>query len=187
MSKIAVLMVGLISFASMALGQEEKAKPDSYTFVAISTGGSTGGASASFDFHIDRYTTDEEVQQLRDILKAQGQDGLRRAMEKLNVGRISRVGTTGTQISVARKRQDGNNTIITIVTPRNMSFAELYNSGRSTSYPFGYLQVTLNEKGEGTGKIMAATKITFNKKKDQVELESFGNQYVKAANVRPNK
>ncbi len=59
--------------------------------------------------------------------------------------------------------------------------------GRSTSYPFGYLQVLLNEKGEGTGKIMAATKITFNKKKDQVELESFGNQYIKAANVRPNK
>jgi hypothetical protein len=73
------------------------------------------------------------------------------------------------------------------VTPRNMSFAELYNNGRSTSYPFGYLQVTLNEKGEGTGKIMAATKITFNKKKNQVELESFGNQYIKAANVRPNK
>jgi hypothetical protein len=34
---------------------------------------------------------------------------------------------------------------------------------------------------------MAATKITFNKKKNTVELESFGNQYIKAANVRPNK
>jgi hypothetical protein len=34
---------------------------------------------------------------------------------------------------------------------------------------------------------MAATKITFNKKKDTVELESFGNQYIKATNVRPNK
>jgi methionyl-tRNA formyltransferase len=187
MSKIAVLMVGMISFASMAFCQEEKAKPDAYTFVAISTGGPSGGASASFDFQIKRYTTDEEVQQLQDILKSQGQDGLRRAMEKLDVGRISRVGTTGTQISVARKRQDGSNTIITIVTPRNMSFAELYNNGRSTSYPFGYLQVTLNDKGEGTGKIMAATKVSFNKKKDQVELESFGNQYIKAANVRPNR
>jgi hypothetical protein len=187
MSKIAVLMVGMISFASMAFCQEEKAKPDSYTFVAVSTGGPSGGASASFDFQIKRYTTDEEVQQLQDILKSQGQEGLRRAMEKLDVGRINRVGTTGTQIAVARKRQEGSNTIITIVTPRNMSFAELYNNGRSTDYPFGYLQVTLNEKGEGTGKIMAATKISFNKKNNQVVLESFGNQYIKAANVRPNK
>jgi hypothetical protein len=68
-----------------------------------------------------------------------------------------------------------------------MSFAELYNSGRSVDYPFGYVRFTLNEKGEGTGQIMAATKITFNKKKDTVELESFGNQYIKATNVRPNK
>jgi methionyl-tRNA formyltransferase len=187
MSKIALLVVGIISLASAAFCQEEKPKPDSYTFVAVSTGGPSGGASASFDFRINRYTTDEEVQQLANILKSQGQDGLRRAMEKLDVGRINRVGTTGTQIAVARKRQEGDKTIITIVTPRNMSFAELYNSGRSVDYPFGFLQVTLNDKGEGTGKIMAATKIRFDKKKDKIELESFGNQYIKAANVRPNK
>jgi len=70
------------------------------------------------------------------------------------------------------------------VTARIMSFAELYKSGRSTDYPFGYLQVKLNDKGEGTGQIMAAAKIRFNKKSGHYEVESYGNQYIKAVNVR---
>ena len=45
----------------------------------------------------------------------------------------------------------------------------------------------LNEKGEGTGQIMAAAKIRFDKKNGKIEIESFGNQYIKAVNVRPNK
>lgn len=68
-----------------------------------------------------------------------------------------------------------------------MSFGELYNGGRSVDYPFGYLQVTLDATGKGTGQIMAAAKVRFNKKSGQYEIESFGNQYIKATNVRPNR
>jgi hypothetical protein len=58
-------------------------------------------------------------------------------------------------------------------------FVELRNSGRSTDYPFGFLHVKLNAKSEGTGQIMGAAKIRFDKKKGQYEIESYGNQYVK--------
>lgn len=112
-------------------------------------------------------------------------DALRRALEKQNVGRINQVGTVGNQIAVARKRQAGAETLITIVTARNMPFIELYRGGRTTDYPFGFLQVKLNQKGEGTGQIMVAAKIRFDKKKGHYEIESYGNQYLKAANVRP--
>jgi hypothetical protein len=70
------------------------------------------------------------------------------------------------------------------VTARILPFVELYNGGRSTDYPFGFLQVKLNAKSEGTGQIMAAAKIKFNKKSDRHEIESYGNQYIKAVNVR---
>jgi hypothetical protein len=119
-------------------------------------------------------------------VKDKGTDALRRALGKEDKGRISVVGSTGNQIAIARKRQQGSETIITIVTARNMPFVELYNNGRTTDYLFGYLQVKLDATGQGTGQIMAAARIRFDKKRGQYQIESFGNQYIKATNVRPH-
>jgi hypothetical protein len=173
-----------LSFMAVA---QDKPSPDAYSGVAMGTGGSVGGKTIQFDFRINQYTTDEDVQKFAQLVKEKGTDALRRALEKEDKGRINAVGSTGNQIAVARKRQQGADTIITIVTARTMPFVELYNNGRTTDYPFGFLQVTLNAKGEGTGQIMAAAKIRFDKKKEKYEIESFGNQYIKATNVRPWK
>jgi len=188
MRKLALLLVlGIAFLSALSYGQEEKSKSEAYSAVAIGTGGSVGGKSKQFDFRISKYTSDEELAKYAETLKEQGPDALRRALEKVDIGRINPVGSVGNQIAVARKRQDGFDTVITIVTARIMPFIELYQSGRCTQYPFGYLQVKLNEKGEGAGQIMAAAKIRFNKKSGKYEIESYGNQYIKAVNVRPMK
>lgn len=187
MSKPVLLMLAVGFLLCFAVAQEGQDKQEAYSAVAIGTGGSVGGRSIGFDFRIKRYTTDEEVGKLADLLKEKGPDALRRTLEKEDVGRINATGSTGNQIAVARKRQEGGETVITIVTARNMPFIELYRGGRTTDYPFGFLQVRLNEKGEGTGQIMAAAKIRFDKKKEHYEIESYGNQYIKAVNVRPTK
>jgi hypothetical protein len=180
-------MLGIASLSAASYGQDENSKPEAYSAVAIGTGGSVGGKSKQFDFRISKYTSDEELAKYAEILKEQSPEALRRALEKVDIGRINPVGSVGNQIAVARKRQDGSDTVITIVTARIMPFMELYQAGRSTQYPFGYLQVKLNDKGPGTGQIMAAAKIRFNKKSGKYEIESYGNQYIKAVNVRPMK
>ncbi len=185
--RIPLLFVSVFALFPFVTRAQEKPIPDACTGVAVGTGGSVGGKTMLFDFRFTSYTTDDEVQKFAQLLKEKGTDALRGALEKEDKGRINPVGSTGIQIAVARKRQQGANTIIAIVTARSMGFRELYNSGRSVDYPFGYLQVTLNEKGEGTGQIMAAAKIKFDKKKGQYVIESYGNQYIKATNVRPNK
>jgi len=182
-----LLVLGITSLLPASFGQEEKQKPEAYSAVAMGTGGSVGGKSMQFDFRITKYTSDEEVNSYVEILKEQGQDALRRALEKQDVGRINPTGRTGNQIAVARKRQEGSDTVSTMVTARNMPFIELYQGGRTTDYPFGFLQVKLPQNGPGTGQIMAAAKIRFNKKEGRYEIESYGNQYIKAVNVRPWK
>jgi hypothetical protein len=179
------IFVFLVSAPDMLA--QENTLPEVYTGVAIGTGGSIGGKSVHFDFRITQYTSDEEVQNFAQLVKDKGTDALRSALEKEDRGRINVVGSTGNQIAVARKRQQGADTIITIVTARTMPFLELTRGGRSRDYPFGYLQVKLDDKGQGTGQIMAAAKIRFDKKKGQYEIESFGNQYIKATNVRLSK
>jgi hypothetical protein len=177
-------LVPLISL-SLAAAAQDKTAPEAYSGVAIGTGGGVGGKAISFDLRITQYTTDEEVQSFAQLVKDKGTDALRRALEKEDKGRFNAVGSTGNQIAVARKRQHGSETILTIVTARNMPFIELYRHPRTTDYPFGYLQVKLDATGKGTGQIMAAARIRFDKKKGQYEIESFGNQYIKATNIRP--
>jgi hypothetical protein len=179
-------LVLLVSLTVDAVAQDQT-PPQAYTGVAVGTGGSVGGKTISFDFRVTQYTTDEELQNFAQLVKDKDTDALRRALEKEDKGRISAVGSTGNQIAVARKRQQGSETIITIVTARTMPFVELYKNGRTTDYPFGYLQVKLDSTGKGSGQIMAAARIRFDKKKGQYEIESFGNQYIKATNVRPSK
>jgi hypothetical protein len=176
-----VLLVSL----SLTASAQDKTRPEAYSGVAIGTGGGVGGKTLSFDFRVAQYTTDQEVESFAQLVKDKGTDALRRALEKEDKGRINAVGSTGNQIAVARKRQQGSETIITIVTARNMPFIELYRNGRTTDYPFGYLQVKLDATGKGTGQIMAAARIRFDKKKGQYAIESYGNQYIKATNVRP--
>jgi hypothetical protein len=178
--------VVLASLLPMASAQE-KIAPEAYTGVAIGTGGSLGGKSIGFDFRITSYTTDEEVQTFAQLLKDKGQDPLTSALNKENKGSINLAGSTGNNIAIARKRQQGDKTIITLVTARRMSFGELYNGRRSANYPYSFIQVTLDAAGKGDGKIMVAAQIRFDKKSGQYEIESFGNQYIRAANVRPNK
>jgi hypothetical protein len=187
LSGILGFVLSLILSLAFVSSAQDKASAEAYSGTAIGTGGSVGGKTIQFNFRITQYTTDEEVQNFAQLVKDKGTDGLRRALEKEDKGRINAVGSTGNQIAVARKRQQGSDTIITIVTARTMPFLELYNGGRTTDYPFGYLQVKLDANGQGAGQIMAAARIRFDKKKGQYEIESFGNQYLKATNIRPSK
>ena len=187
LSRIATSLSFLLLFFCITASTQDKPSPEAYSGVAMGTGGGVGGKTVQFDFRITQYTTDDEIQAFAQLVKDKGTDALRRALEKEDKGRINTTGSTGNQIAVARKRQQGADTIITIVTARTMPFLELYNNGRTTDYPFGYLQVKLDAKGVGTGQIMAAARIRFDKKKGQYQIESYGNQYIKATNVRPWK
>jgi len=186
MRKIAMLILGMTFIILPVVCQEGQTKQEAYSGTAIGTGGPAGAKSIGFNLRVNRYTSDEEVDQLAALLKEKGPDALRGAMEKLDVGRVNPTGSVGNQIAVARKRQDGSDTIITVVTARIMPFVELYRGGRTKDYPFGFLQLKVNDKGEGSGQIVVAAKIRFDKKKGHYEIESYGNQYIKAMNVRPS-
>ena len=183
----AVAFFVLLACLPLAAATQDKALPEVYSAVAMGTGGAVGAKSMNFDVRITSYTTDDEVQKFAELVKAKGQDALVSALQKEDKGRVLPVGSTGNQIAVARTRTADGITTITVVTTRLMSFRELYNNGRSTDYPFGFIQFKLNSKGEGTGQIMAAAKIKFDKKQGEYVIESFGNQYIKAANVRLSK
>jgi hypothetical protein len=120
-------------------------------------------------------------------LKERGQDALFGELKKLDAGRINEVGETGNQIAVAEKSTSGDQTIITLITARRMSTSEQSRKATHTNYPFAFLQVTLNDKGEGAGKMVTAAKIKYDQSKGHAVLDPYGNGATAVTNVQPLK
>jgi hypothetical protein len=181
----AAALTAALLLVPMALCQE-KPKPDHYSAVWAVVGGGAGGSTVSIDIRINRYNTEEDIKNYAELLKDSGPQALRGRLEKEDVGQLSPVGSVGTPIAIARKLGNGDKTTIRVVTARNMSFAELRNSGRSVDYPYTMLEFVLEKDGTGTGTAIGAAKVRFDKKKNQYEIESFrhGAAYNKLLNVR---
>jgi hypothetical protein len=158
--------------------------PRQFSATAFGQAGAVAGKSFGLDLYITAWTTDQQVTDFISVLKEKGPNGLVSAMEKTNdVGRLSPTGFVGSGFRFARYRPAPNGGLhIVMVTNRPMSFGELYRSGRSTDYQFGIVVLDVDKNGKGTGKLAPVCKIRFNKK-NELEIENFGQKPFRLANV----
>jgi hypothetical protein len=187
MSRKTLMIVAFACLLSAGFSAMAKAQ-EAYSAIAQTSSG-TGGKQVQFNFTITKWSTQDEIKQLGVILKEKGQDALLDELKKLDAGRIRTLDDTGNPIAIAEKWQTGDETVITLIAARQMKLFESKYRGRTNSndYPFGFLQVKLNAKGEGSGKLVAAAKIKYDKEKDSVRLDPYGNGATPVINVRPNK
>lgn len=158
-------------------------KQEVYSAVMIPTRAGLGARSVDLTMRVREYTSDEELQELAEILAEGGQDALQRRMEKLRLGTIAPTGRLGSDIAVARRRSTENGTRIVLVTARSMSFLELRSGGRSTDYPFSIVRFDLDDEGRGEGQVIAAARVRFDKE-GRLEVESLGRGDIRLSRVR---
>ena len=158
--------------------------PRQYAATAFGQAGTMAGKSFGVNIYITAWTTDQQVQEFISVLKEKGPDGLVKAMEKTpDVGRLSPTGFVGSGFRFARYRPTADGGLhIVMVTNRPMSFGELYRGGRSTDYQFGIVVLNVDKNGKGTGTLAPVCKIKFNKK-NELEIENFGQKPLRLANV----
>ena len=145
----------------------------------------TGGAK-TVEITIDRWSTDAERQQLVSAFMEKGADALLSGLQHTKrVGSIRLPNTLGYDLHYARRHpgEDGGEQIV-IMTDRRIGFWEARNQPRTTDYPFTLMDIRVNSAGEGEGKLSVATKISYNKKKNTVELENYASEPVRLNNVR---
>ena len=147
-----------------ASSQEEEEREETFTMVAIPTKGSVR-VTIDFTLRIKKFTTDQEVLELIEVLKEGGTDQLRRTMEKIQNGKLTPRGRIGADVAVARVRKTEEGKRYIVVTARIIPGFELYVSGRSRDYPFGWFEFEVDEdgKGIGMGAFIVAAKLQFNK------------------------
>jgi hypothetical protein len=140
----------------------------------------------TLDINIERWSTPQETNRLRDILSEKGADALLEAVQKMpRVGSIARTGQLGWDIRFAQEiaGASGGRRIV-IATDRPMSFWEAANQPRSADYAFTLAEVRLGPDGKGEGKLVPAAKIEYDQESKTLEIENYSTEPVRLTQVQ---
>ena len=185
----AVSAAVLILSTSAPSAQSNMAKPEKYTAIAVDISNTAPRANTTaVDIQINRWSTDSERDQLLQVFRDKGQEGLLSALQKLPVvGAIRTPGSLNYDIHFARQREgaEGGREIF-LMTDRYVGGWEAMNRPRTMDYPFTLIQLQLDKSGRGVGKASIATQITQDPD-GTIVLENFSSQPVMLNDVRPVK
>jgi len=167
-----------------ASSQETDERKEVFTMVAIPTSGSAR-VTIDFTMRLNEFTTDQEVVKLIEILREGGTDELRRTLEKVEKGKLTPKGRIGADVAVARVRKTEKGERFIVITARTIPGFEVYVSGRSMDYPFGWFEFEIDEEGKmvDMGTFIMAARLSFNKE-GQFEIESYGMQPYQLTNIK---
>ena len=175
---VALAIVAWFLLAGPAQAQDKKAeKPKPYRFTAFAVNMGSGPKAFTVDIVLERLSTDEERDGLIAAFVEGGQDALLKAMQKVKprVGFMRTPNSLGYDLQYAYRfvNSDGTSRVV-IGTDRPINFWEASRQPRSIDYPFTIIEMRLDTKGEGEGRMAAGTKISKSKDGKTVELENYG-------------
>ena len=150
------------------------------TIQATAMGTSTqSGKILNVNIYIERFSTAEDRKALIDAFKRSGQDGLVSVLEDMKPkGRVRFAsGGVGNDVKYIVELPSEKGRRFRLVTDRNLAFAELYQGTRSSDYSVGAIELLLTPDGKGSGTVLPACKLTVNKKKQQIEIETYQNPW----------
>jgi hypothetical protein len=183
-----LLMVYMVILALAAGTLVVKAAAlERYVALAVNLGGSPGPTGAgTVEITINNWSTDAQRDQLMKTLIEKGPEKLLDTLQKMpRVGSIRTPNSIGYDLHYARKNplEDGGDQIV-LATDRYIGFWEASRRPRTVDYPFPLIEMRVGKDGEGEGKMSLFTKITYDKKKNQIVLEDYGSQPVLLTQVR---
>lgn len=159
-------------FRTTTFGQGGRYVGTQITGTVYFIGGRASGRSLPFRLIVNRYTTPEEVNELKAALQSGGQDVLLHALSKMKAGRIQ-IGTgVGLTANAMIPVQEEGRTKLIVLYERNLRFAELRFGSRSENYKFGYAELYLGQ-GSHEGMLIPAAKVHL-RDDNTWEVEDFG-------------
>lgn len=171
---ISFLLLTFVSLSTLAYAQERM------TIQATAKGTSTQlGRIIDVNIYIESYSTTDDRQTLIQAFKQRGQDGLVDALQDMkSKGRVRfSSGGVGNDVKYIIELPSKNGRRLRLITDRWLSFRELYNSNRIADYNVGAIELNLTPDGKGSGTVLPACRLTMNKKKQQVEIETYQNPW----------
>ncbi len=150
------------------------------TIQATAMGTSTQmGKMVNVNIYIEQFSTPDDRKALIDAFARSGQEGLVSVLEDMKPkGRVRfSSGGVGNDVKYIIELPSENGRRLRLVTDRNLAFGELYAGTRSRDYSVGAIELVLTPDGKGSGTALPACKLTIDKKKKQIEVETFQNPW----------
>jgi hypothetical protein len=150
------------------------------TIQATAMGTSTQmGQMYNVNILIQQLSTPDDQKRLIEAFKRSGQDGLVDALEDMKPkGRVRFAsGGVGNDVKYIIELPSENGRRLRLVTDRNIAFAELHQGTRSRDYSVGAIELLLTPDGKGSGTVLPACRLTVDKKKQQIEVETYQNPW----------
>ena len=188
-SNLPTLVIVCMAILALAAGTlvVKAAGIERYVALAVNLGGTPGPTGAgTVEITIDNWSTDAQRDQLMKTLIDKGPEKLLDTLQKMpRVGSIRTPNSIGYDLHYARKNplDEGGDQIV-LATDRYIGFWEASNRPRTVDYPFTLIEMRVAKDGVGEGKMSLFTKITYDKKKNQIVLEDYGSQPVLLTQVR---
>jgi len=150
------------------------------TIQATAMGTSTQtGKIINVNIIIEQFSSPDDRKALIDAFARSGQDGLVGVLEDMKPkGRVRFAsGGVGNDVKYIIELPSENGRRLRLVTDRNLAFGELYQGTRSRDYSVGAIELVLTPDGKGSGTVLPACKLTVDKKKQQIEIETYQNPW----------
>jgi hypothetical protein len=169
-----ISLIALCPQSSNAQGRSVgRSSKEVYRGNIIFIGGPRGAITDFFTLTIESYTPDERVQNLLDVLKRDGQDGLLKAVGKDKRG-VMQIGSgLSRDINEVWIAPTEEGRKITVLSERWLGFGELRRGARSVDYPFTYIELYVEDDGKVEGSLIPAARVKFKRDKT-IEVENFG-------------
>lgn len=180
-----VLSVVTLTAAPLRAQTASNSERERFTAFAVNTSNIGQPGATQVDIEITRWTPDAERDRLMQLFKEKGPDALLEALRDTpRVGYIKTPDSLAYDLHYARQMPtEEKGRRIVLVTDRPIGFWEARNRPRTIEYPFTLIELELDGKGEGVGKLSVATRITLNG--NVLTLENYANQPVMLKDVRP--
>jgi hypothetical protein len=191
MTRTRLSSLAILTFATCITGAAPGAraadKPVLHlTAFAVDLGGPTTRArSGTLDIVINRWSTPQEISNLKAILTEKGADGLLDAFQKMKeVGHIRTPTSVGWPIHFAQQVTGSAGRRIIVATDRPMSFWELMNRPRSADYEFLLAEIRIGADGKGQGTLVPAGRIDYDNESNTLEVENYSTEPTRLTEVR---
>ena len=145
-----------------------------------------GRAPGLLQIRVTRWSTDLERDALTSALMKDGQNGVIDELKKMPAAGVIRTpGTAGYTFRYARRIAAANgDEELLVVIDRPIGFAEFRQGWQTVDYPFTIVQMTLNAQGEGSGRMMGATKLSADNATGDIAFEHYNVSPQLLQNVR---